>query len=330
MRKYLLPKDGHFYKANLHSHSTFSDGRWTPEKMKEEYKAQGYSILAFTDHETMVDHSELDDENFLTLKGYEVAVQQTDEQKTYPARNTCEFCLIALDPETKYQVLWHSKKYERYAKHASIAPGTPDYERIYSIDGVNDMIRIAREAGFFVTYNHIAHSHETAEQYLHYNGMHAMEIANYGCIDAGLEDYMPYTYDEMLRADKHIYCIATDDNHNNTPDSFGCFTVIKADKLDYKTVTDAMLRGDMYASQKPLIEELWYEDGKVHIKCTPARKIALTCGTRHIRVAHARDRGPLTEATFDVDPNCVYFRLTVTDFEGYPANTRAYFMEELK
>lgn len=41
MRKYLLPKDGEFYKANLHCHSVISDGRWTPEQIKENYKAQG-------------------------------------------------------------------------------------------------------------------------------------------------------------------------------------------------------------------------------------------------------------------------------------------------
>ena len=37
MKKYLLPEKGTFYKANLHSHSTVSDGGWTPEEMKERY-----------------------------------------------------------------------------------------------------------------------------------------------------------------------------------------------------------------------------------------------------------------------------------------------------
>ena len=37
MRKYLLPKDGSFYKANLHCHSTFSDGKKTPAELKQMY-----------------------------------------------------------------------------------------------------------------------------------------------------------------------------------------------------------------------------------------------------------------------------------------------------
>ena len=50
MKKYLLPESGNFYKANLHCHTTLSDGRLTPEEIKELYKSQGYSIVAYTDH----------------------------------------------------------------------------------------------------------------------------------------------------------------------------------------------------------------------------------------------------------------------------------------
>ena len=41
MKKYLLPESGNFYKANLHCHTNVSDGKWTPEKVKEEYSKQG-------------------------------------------------------------------------------------------------------------------------------------------------------------------------------------------------------------------------------------------------------------------------------------------------
>ena len=67
MRKYLLPKDGNFYKANLHCHTTVSDGLWTPEETKKNYMEQGYSIVAFTDHDVMIPHPELEDESFLPL-----------------------------------------------------------------------------------------------------------------------------------------------------------------------------------------------------------------------------------------------------------------------
>lgn len=46
---YLISPDKKQYKANLHCHSTISDGKKTPEELKEMYKRHGYSILAITE-----------------------------------------------------------------------------------------------------------------------------------------------------------------------------------------------------------------------------------------------------------------------------------------
>ena len=35
MKHYLIPEGGHFYKANLHTHTTVSDGCKTPAEIKE-------------------------------------------------------------------------------------------------------------------------------------------------------------------------------------------------------------------------------------------------------------------------------------------------------
>ena len=39
-KKYLISNEGNWYKANLHCHSTFSDGTMTPEQIKEEYLSE--------------------------------------------------------------------------------------------------------------------------------------------------------------------------------------------------------------------------------------------------------------------------------------------------
>ena len=54
MNKYLLGGKGQFYKANLHCHTDLSDGFLTPEEVKALYKAHGYSIVAFTDHDILI------------------------------------------------------------------------------------------------------------------------------------------------------------------------------------------------------------------------------------------------------------------------------------
>ena len=74
--KHLLPKVPKYFKTNLHCHSTVSDGKLSPEELKEEYKKLGYHCLALTDHEVCFSHQELNDENFLMLTGYEMITNQ--------------------------------------------------------------------------------------------------------------------------------------------------------------------------------------------------------------------------------------------------------------
>ena len=104
--------------------------------------------------------------------------------------------------------------------------------------------------------------------------------------------------------------------------------MIKADRLDYRTITRAMEAGSFYASTGPLIHELWYEDGEVHIKCSPAARITANYGIIKAKVQYA-EKAPLTEASFPVKSNDLYIRLTVTDAEGRNANTNAYYVADL-
>lgn len=336
MKKYLIPHEGQYFKSNLHCHSVFSDGRWTPEEIKKNYMAQGYSVIAYTDHNVFIAHDELADADFLPLHGVEYDVSGPDPIKDY---TTCHFCMIALEPDNMVQPCWHRSEYVWGAAldHRDTVlfdESQPDYVREYTPECISEMMRIGREKGFFVTYNHPSWSMETALEYNNYHNMHAMEIVNFGCINAGYNDYNDAAYDDMLRAGKRIYCIATDDNHNGYPvdsrdnDSFGGFTMIKADRLDYRTVTRALEAGHFYASEGPIIHDLWMEDSTVHITFDPADRVLLNTGRRRAAIRFA-ENGPLTEASFDVVPEDVYFRLTVIDARGRHADTNAYFTDEV-
>ncbi|MBE6717547.1 MAG: PHP domain-containing protein [Ruminococcaceae bacterium] len=315
MKKYLLPENGTFYKANLHCHSTFSDGKWTPEEIKEKYMRHGYSVVAFTDHRTLYSQAHLTDENFLSLDGYEIDVSETlDTGRGY--KKTCHFCLIA-------------------KKQGTAQPDFGD-EDTYTPENISRIMRSAREKGFFVTYNHPNWSLEDFSDYINYHGMDAMEIANYGCIAVGYQDYAPMVYDEMLRYGKKIFCVATDDNHNRFDedslycDSFGGFTVIKADSLSYENIIRALEKGNFYASQGPEIKELWYEDGIIHIKTSPVKKIDFVFGSRRAKTVIAENDGFLEEAECEVPENSIYVRVSAKDEKGLPADTNAYFTENLK
>ena len=45
-----------WYKGNLHSHTTNSDGVWTPEQSAKNYRDAGYSFLCFSDHDLYTDY----------------------------------------------------------------------------------------------------------------------------------------------------------------------------------------------------------------------------------------------------------------------------------
>lgn len=340
MKKYLLPQGGQFYKANLHCHSTISDGKWTPEQIKEEYKKKGYSIVAYTDHDVMIPHPELNDEDFLAMTGYEIEVTDNISGLDFKHRKTCHMCLVALSPEIEKQVCWHREKYligngAQYRDQVKFDETLPDFERTYTPECINEIMRTGRENGFFVTYNHPCWSMEDFRNYGSYENMHAMEICNFSSFNAGFAEYNAQVYDELLRQGKRIYCIATDDNHNGAPidskrlDSFGGFTMIKAEKLDYAAIGEALLAGNFYASQGPAIEELWIEDGKLHVKSSAAEMISMTTGTRKLRRVMREKGKTLTKATFAVDSDDIYVRITVTDKHGLHADSNAYFVDEL-
>lgn len=335
MKKYLLPESGSFYKANLHCHSTLSDGRWTVEQIKENYKAEGYSIVAYTDHDVFLTHNELRDEDFLPLNGYELAI--TAKKVGDESPKTCHICFIALDEDRKVQKIFYECKHlTKNIENACLAEDREYITKIYDPSFISGIMAEGRADRFFVTYNHPTWSLETKDEYCNYHGMHAMEIVNYGCVTEGYTDRNDVVYDEMLRGGEKIFCVATDDNHDAYPldhpknDSFGGFTVIKADKLEYASITDALVAGNFYASEGPEIHELWYEDGKVHIRTSDAVRIVMTAERRKYKTVTANKKGDtVNEAVFDIIPDLGrYVRFTVIDENGKMANTNAYYLSD--
>ena len=86
------------FKANLHSHSTLSDGKLSPAELKKIYKEHGYSVLAVTDHEYPADHSCLSDDTFLMLTGYEAHIRYETDRAHKAFQQAIHINLLAKDP----------------------------------------------------------------------------------------------------------------------------------------------------------------------------------------------------------------------------------------
>jgi len=315
MKKYLLPVNGQFYKANMHCHTVLSDGALQPAEIKKEYLARGYSIVAFTDHENFYTHNDLTDEHFLAINGYEIDISQKNIANNY------------------FTKCYHFNAYSLNDGDKKIVLPKPAYE---DMAGINDFIAKLNSNGFIVCYNHPYWSLQTLDDYRELKGIFASEIFNYGAYNLdGIDGNQTQVYDTLLRLGNRISCIAADDNHNREPfdhplnSSFGGFIMVKAENLDYATIISAIQKGDYYASAGPEIHELYVADNTVNLSCSPAARITCTTAGRRGDVANAVGDELLTQARFDLDPSDIYFRLEVTDERGRRANTRAYFLDEI-
>ena len=149
---YLISPDKKQYKANLHCHSTCSDGKKTPEELKELYKSHGYSILAITDHETPKSHNELTDDEFLMLTGYEAYIRPDPNGVVNHYGSEIHMNLFARDKNNENLICYnpHYLKYLPLEKHGEVKKVGSEEPRQYSVEYINKFIRTAKENGYIV------------------------------------------------------------------------------------------------------------------------------------------------------------------------------------
>lgn len=341
MRKYLLPESGNFYKVNMHSHSTLSDGQFTPEELKEMYMARGYSAIAFTEHSWNYDVNYLTDENFVAIRSYEFDISNvhgTAFEALYEGTpvapdhyEAVHMNLFAKSPDNDKVVCVAPgklpKKNPDKVDPAQIV-GTDDFLPEFSVNAINRVIKTANENGFLVVYNHPHWSLNNFELYSKLKGLHGLEIVNGASHRSSDMDFVPHVYDQMSRAGQRLICVGGDDNHR--PHHVGiAWTMVKADKLDYESLMGAIERGDCYASTGPEIKELYVEDGVVTVRCSEAVGVFMTTVGRR-KPYKVMDEGGeyITEAQLKLAPTDIYFRITVKDERGNRATSRVYYLDE--
>lgn len=328
LKRILIDRSKNFYVANLHCHSTKSDGNMTVEQIKEHYKSNGYSIVAFTDHEHLIDNSYLNDDSFLALTACELAIKELPKVSTL--KNTrmkvCHLNFFAKEAGNVDTPCYNSV-YDHFVNDEikdQIVHSCGEYERVYSHEGISEMIRMGNENGFLVAYNHPRWSLENATDYLGYEGLWAVEIYNNECYMSGLYEYDINVYDDFLRAGKDMACIATDDNHS-VKYACGGKTVINADSLDYASVIKAMEEHRLYATTGPLIHELYIEDGVISLTFEGGEYATMSTAGRRVRRKDAYCEGENT-VKFHLGESDGYVRFDVVDKQGRRANTCAYFV----
>ncbi len=295
-----LPFDrpGQFWKTNLHSHTTRSDGKLTPTELTTIYKEQGYHALAVTDHFMerfgfpIVDTTQFRTEQFTTILGAELH-----------------------GPGLMFGD-WHILAVGLPEDFAHTTPGEP---------GV-DVARRASDAGAFVTIAHPAWYSLMWEKAKELDFADAIEVYNHTCHFDNDRGESWYLADQFLMTGRRTFAVATDDAHCSVrPDTFGGWTMIKSESLDPESLLAALKAGEFYASTGPELHNVAIEGDKIVVECSPASVVFATgAGAIHRDVQGAG----ITRAEFDVEPFLKsYARITVLGADGGKAWSNAIFFD---
>lgn len=337
MKHHFISAKKNQYRANLHCHSTLSDGRLTPQELKDAYKNEGYSVLAITDHEAPKNHSNMTEPDFLMLTGYEAYIRNNKGGWSDNYAPEIHLNLFAKEPSNESFVCFNDK-YCKYIKDPVLKDALKkvgsDRPREYTVEYINEFIQTAIDNGYLISYNHPVWSMEDEERIFSYKNFFSLEIDNFSSWQLNGLEHSGALYDKLLSRGVRCFCHGGDDNHNVHPlndvysDSFGAYTMILADRLTYSAVIEAMEQGEMYSSTGPRINEIYIDEEVIHIETSPASRIIVFDGGKSPKRLLA-DRGELiTSADIPLSSKAKFFRVAVIDEKGKIASSRGYFRDE--
>ena len=304
---------GKMLKGNLHTHTTRSDGKQTPEEVMRTYKEHGYDFLAITDHRIYNAENFLPDLGLTIIPGMEF-----DNGINIPCDHgfRCFHTIcIGSDDESK-----NGFSHDEVA--FSSAKNQDEYQpELDSIHAKNNL----------TIYCHPEWSGTPARYFDKLRGNVAMEIWNTGSVlDCDMDKDAPY-WDELLGMGVRIFGVATDDGHS-THDTCGGWIMVNAEN-NVDAILSAIEVGAFYASTGPEIYDFRVEDGLAKIKCSPVKAVRLHSDGHPTRVQRT-DGEEITYAEFTLKHaswinDYAYVRMSVIDKDGKYAWTNPIFLNDI-
>ncbi|MBL8590326.1 MAG: PHP domain-containing protein [Methylobacteriaceae bacterium] len=300
---------GRFWRGNLHTHSTLSDGRLPPDQVIAAYRAQGYDFLQLSEH-------------FLARFDWPIADTRGFRESGFTTLLGAELHA----PGLVIGELWHI-----------LAAGLPaDFAPAGEREDGPALARRAREAGAFVAIAHPAWSQLVIEDGRALEAAHAVEVYNHSCaVECDRADGF-YLLDRLLSEGRRLSACATDDAHfaHGDRDAFGGWVQVKAQTLDPDALVAALKRGDYYSSMGPAFHDVRLEGDMLHVDCSPVDTIAVMgAGSRTVtRVGRA-----ITSASLDLSRlrkgwmigiDSAWLRVALIDSAGRRAWTNPFWPNE--
>lgn len=219
-----------WFKGNTHAHSNLSDGDSAPDKVARWYLDHDYNFLVLTDHNKFVDPKNIilpkdRRDNFILIGGEEVSGERSIHSTALNINKV---------------VPWSSGKSE---KKEIIQ---------YQVD------EITKKGGEAILNHPNFHWSVTAEDILGIKNLYMFELFNgHPAVHNYGDAQHPSTeeiWDELLTKGMKIYAISSDDTHHLKTLAFDKanpgrgWIMVKSSKLISSEITEAMLKGDFYAT----------------------------------------------------------------------------------
>lgn len=287
---------GRFWRGNLHTHSTRSDGVLTPEEVCRRYAAEGYDFLALTDH-------------FVGIWGYPIV-------DTVPMRTNRFTTILGAELHSGPMAngeLWHI-----------LAVGLPaDFAPSYSpkfvpVDGQESGPEIAARAvaaGAFVAIAHPQWSGLTLADAQSITATHAVEVYNHGCA-TGCDRADGFGIADLLLTEgRRLTMVATDDAHFSEPDHFGGWVMVKAEENTPEALLASLKAGTFYSSQGPELRDVRIEGKRVVVESSAVASVIVQGAGTGAKAVHGHS---MTRAEVPIERlnDSPWLRVTVIDAAG--------------
>ena len=239
-----------WYKGNLHSHTTESDGDESPEKVVEWFADHGYDWLVLSDH------------NLLTTLPEDVGAPQSDK----PLMISGEELTVRLEGQEK----------ALYVNSAGISRAVEPINAVEVLPTIQANVDAILDAGgiaiLSAPYYRPGFDPRTLKEV---EGARLMDIFNahpaIGEGDPGKSNFEDL-WDEILSSGKTVFGTATDDCHNYR--EFGAdksnpgraWVVVRAPELSEDAIMESLASGDFYASTGVILNDLKTSEESVSLQ----------------------------------------------------------------
>jgi hypothetical protein len=243
-------RPGRFYRGNLHTHTTRSDGGLPPAEVVAAYRDHGYDFLAITDH-------------FLERYNYPVTDTRAFQTESFTTLLGAELH----GPQTEVGERWHIVGVGLPLDFAPLQPGETGPQ----------IAARAAAAGAFIGIAHPAWYTLTLTDALSLEAAHAVEVFNQTCATDNDRGDSWQMSDLLSIQGKRLLAYAADDAHFKTrPDVRQAWVQVRSERLEPAALLASLKAGHFYSSQGPTIDNVEIQGRSVRIACSAASAVFIS------------------------------------------------------